>query len=84
MLVSGVARDISMYRHHYSRGSGGMNRCLKVLTIGQQAHLDVTSTKVNQPNKHVSLNFKLINAFTMYVLTCCLFYISNFNNKAYY
>jgi len=24
---------------------------LQVLTIGQQAHLDVTSTKVNQPNK---------------------------------
>jgi len=24
---------------------------LQVLTIGQQAHRDVTSTKVNQPNK---------------------------------
>jgi len=29
---------------------------LQVLTIGQQSHLDVTSTKVNQSNKpnHVS------------------------------
>jgi len=42
---------------------------LQVLTIGQHAHLDVTSTKVNQPNlKHVCLNFTLINAFTMYAL----------------
>jgi len=42
---------------------------LQVLTIGQHAHLDVTSTKVNQTNlKHVCLNFTLINAFTMYAL----------------
>jgi len=28
-----------------------MKRYLRILTIGQQAHLDVTSTKVNQPTK---------------------------------
>ena len=44
-------------------------RYLHVVTIGQQAHLDVNSTKVNQANKlKACLNFTLINAFTMYVL----------------
>jgi len=41
---------------------------LQVLTIGQEAHLDVTSTKVNEPNKLKARMpyFTLINAFTMY------------------
>jgi len=31
-------------------GGNLIKRYLKVLTIGQQAHLDVNSTKVNQPD----------------------------------
>ena len=69
------------------------NMCLQVvLTIGQQAHLDVTSTKVNQPNtlKSLCLNITLINVFynvrtlfgCMWVQTCRLFYISYFTYSA--
>ena len=40
---------------------------LQVLTIGQQVHLDVTSIKVNQPNKLQDDFYSLIYFFYTYL-----------------
>jgi len=52
------------------------------LTIGQQAHLDVTSTKVNQPNKlkacmpYLYINYRIYNVLAFELKQTLFLYIT--------
>jgi len=47
---------------------------LQVMTIGKQAHLGVTSTQVNQPNKHKACMPLLYINYRIYNVHICILY----------